>query len=224
MNPPAQPPGRTANKPATLAGIDLKRRLRVTFKNRFAMAMMMVLFINFAGAAQAADKTALATRFTQLATQSARTARFVEIRQISELDQPIESRGELRFEPPATLVKQTIKPLAETLTLDQNRLSISIGGTTRDLPLSAVPAAAALAGALRGLLSGKISDVESHFSIGYRVLNDDNGWQMVLKPLSRTVANVLESITVLGNSGKISQLQIVQTNGDESVLQILADS
>ena len=161
----------------------------------------------------------LKTVFAQLGQEGVRRAEFVEIRKLGELDMPIESRGELRFDPPATLIRQTLRPIEETLTLTGDSLSVRIGDTTRDLPLDAVPAAAALATALRGLLAGNQTEVESSFSI--RFDGNPQAWKLILKPLDKEVAASMEKLVVQGSDSKIYQIDLSQTNGDESMMRIL---
>ncbi len=177
-----------------------------------------------ANTAQAdSNQQTLEKLFANRTTQSAQHAQFVEIRTIGELDLPLESRGELHFEPPATLRKKTLAPLAETMELTGDSLSITINGTTRSLPLDAVPAAAALASALRGLLAGNAADVEAHFKMEFSA-SDASAWTLHLTPISRSVSNVLEQMTVSGAGTRIAQIEIRQTNGDESVMRILSSS
>jgi len=167
-----------------------------------------------------ASDAKLEALFTNLASDGPKRSSFYELRRLSEIDLPLESRGTLEFDPPATLRKITTEPIAEQLELNESVLSVTIGGTTRELPIDAVPAAGALAGALRGLLAGRLADVQTHFSVTLET--EESGWQMNLSPLESAVSTVLKTMVVRGSSAQIRQIEIIQTNGDESVMQILA--
>lgn len=170
-------------------------------------------------AAIAADAK-LEALFTSLASDGPKRSNFYELRRLSEIELPLESRGTLEFDPPATLRKITTEPITEQLELNESVLSVTIAGTTRELPVDAVPAAGALAGALRGLLAGRLADVQKHFSISF--VTEETDWQMDLSPLKSAVSTVLKKMVVRGSSAQIRQIEIIQTNGDESVMQILA--
>ncbi|MFK7962664.1 MAG: LolA-related protein [Burkholderiaceae bacterium] len=183
---------------------------------RTSVVVLAILFC----ASDAWAQTPLEALFTNLAGDGPKRSSFYEIRRLSEIDLPLESRGELHYDPPATLRKITTEPIAEQLELNESSLSVTIGGTTRELPLDAVPAAGALAAALRGLLAGRLSDVQEHFSIS--LSPDTADWQMTLSPRNQAVSSVLQRIEVRGETRNIRQIEILQTNGDESVMQILA--
>jgi len=188
-----------------------------------ALSISLALFVTLGATpvtATAPPDTALAALFTDLASDGPKRSNFYEIRRLSEIDLPLESRGQLQFDPPATLRKITTEPIAEQLELNESALSVTLGGTTRELPLDAVPAAGALAGALRGLLAGRLADVQAHFSVD--LVADEPAWQMTLTPLKSEVSVVLQTIVVRGSAAQVRQIEILQTNGDESVMQILA--
>jgi len=184
----------------------------------FVFALLAIGQPGSAALAKAAEPD-LESLFIALAADGPKRSNFYEIRRLSEIEIPLESRGELQFDPPATLRKITKEPIAETLELNHSTLSVTIGGTTRELPLDAVPAAGALAGALRGLLAGRLTDVRAHFSVV--LVTNEKDWQMNLSPLQTDVSAVLQRIAVRGAEAQIRQIEILQTNGDESVMQIL---
>lgn len=164
----------------------------------------------------------LAELFAARAAEPAQQARFIEYRTLGELDLPLESRGALQFEPPATLRKTTTEPIEEILELTGDSLSVTINGTRRSLPLDAVPAAASLAIALRGLLAGNLSEVEKHFEVDFTPADaaGTGSWQLKMVPSGSNVATVLKSILVSGRRELIEQIDILQGNGDRSMMRI----
>lgn len=191
----------------------------MSFALSTALAILVFIGLGSPTPATASDAS-LDALFTSLASDGPKRSKFYELRRLSEIDLPLESRGTLEFDPPATLRKITTEPIAEQLELNESVLSVTIAGTTRELPIDAVPAAGALAGALRGLLAGRLADVRAHFSISLET--EEAGWQINLSPLESAVSAVLQNMVVRGRSAQIDQIEILQTNGDESVMQILA--
>lgn len=185
------------------------------------LLMMSATLCSPAIAASAAPNT-LAELFAARAADPSQQAHFIEHRTLGELDLPLESRGELLFEPPATLRKTTTEPINEVLELTGESLSVTINGTRRSLPLDAVPAAASLAIALRGLLAGELAEVEKHFDLDFTPAASAGARSWILKmvPSGSTVAAVLKSINVAGNGASIEQIDILQSNGDQSMMRI----
>ncbi len=185
------------------------------------LLMMGVTLASPVMAASAAPST-LAELFAARAADPSQQARFLEYRTLGELDLPLESRGELLFEPPATLRKTTTEPIEEVLELTGESLSVTINGTRRSLPLDAVPAAASLAIALRGLLAGELAEVEKHFDLDFTPAASagSGSWMLKMVPSESTVAAVLKSIRVAGKGALIEQIDILQSNGDQSMMRI----
>ena len=192
----------------------------IAWYGQYSMRTLVVVIALLFCASDALAQTPLESLFAGLASNGPKRSDFYELRRLSEIDLPLESRGELHYDPPATLRKITVEPIAERLELNESSLSVTIGGTTQELPLDAVPAAGALAAALRGLLAGRLADVQDHFSISLSA--DTSDWQMTLSPRNAAVSSVLQRIEVRGETVNIRQIEILQTNGDESVMQILA--
>ncbi len=194
------------------------------WRRRLVAALVLML----AGASTAApvgqqpldQSTAIDAVFNRLAGKGAQQARFHELRRLRHLDTPIESTGELVFEPPDRLEKRTLNPIRETLRLSGTQMSITINDTTRELPMDALPAAGALAGALRGLLAGRRADVEQHFQIAITL--DEPDWMLQLTPGSARIEAAIRRLDVNGRGGTIRSIGIVQGNGDESQMQILS--
>ena len=187
--------------------------------------LLGTMLSNLALAASEPPRT-LAELFAARARAPSQQARFIEHRTLGELDLPLESRGELQFEPPATLRKKTLEPLEETLELTGDSLSVTINGTRRSLPLDAVPAAASLAIALRGLVAGKLDEVQQHFEMSFTPAQaaQGNRWTLTMMPSNATVAAVLKMITASGSGERIEQIDIQQSNGDQSLMRILPAS
>lgn len=169
--------------------------------------------------ASAQSPDAIDILFEAIAMPGGKTARFHEMRRFGDLDIPIESTGRLSFEPPDRLEKHTLQPVDELMRLDSRGLAVTIGGTTRELAIDTVPAAAALATALRGLFAGQRADVEKTFEM--TLTQDAADWTLRLTPRDAAVARSIATIEIQGEAKQMGTIIITQYNGDESQMQIL---
>ena len=80
-------------------------------------------------------------------------ASFVEKKSIAMLDKPVESSGELFYSAPDHLEKRTLKPKAESMTVDGGTLVIERGRQKHRLQLQDYPELAAFIDSTRGPLA-----------------------------------------------------------------------
>ncbi|HET7729342.1 MAG TPA: outer membrane lipoprotein carrier protein LolA, partial [Usitatibacter sp.] len=111
---------------------------------RAALALLLAL----AGPAAGAD-FGLAQLFDALARQKPARATFVERKHLAMLDRPVESSGELEFTPPDRLEKRTVKPRAERVVADKDRITLERGGKSYTMGLRENPSVAILIESIR---------------------------------------------------------------------------
>jgi hypothetical protein len=90
------------------------------------------------GAGPAADWN-VARLMQSLAQQRGGKVAFSEKKYIALLDRPVESSGELVYQPPARLEKRTLKPNFESLVLDRDTLVVERGKQKYTLRLQQYP-------------------------------------------------------------------------------------
>jgi outer membrane lipoprotein-sorting protein len=157
---------------------------------------------------------------SRLATGGAREARFVERKFLQILDAPIESSGRLAFKPPGRLERVTEKPKTETLVLDGETLSMTRDGRTRTIAASQLPAVGALVGSLRDVLAGDSTAIGRRFKPIAQ--GTDQHWQLVLLPSDPDLAQLVTRIVVQGREGRIDTIEILQADGDRSLMSLEA--
>lgn len=153
-----------------------------------------------------------------LAQTRAGHARFVEKKSIAILDKPLESAGELFYTAPDHLEKRTLKPKAESMTVDGGTLLIERGRQKHRLQLQDYPELAAFIDSIRGTLAGDRKALERN----YRLSLDGpiEQWTLQLIPLDEKMLAVVKRIRIAGVRDTVRTIEITQTDGDSSVMLI----
>lgn len=166
--------------------------------------------------------SALAFDLAQLAAQLARVpageATFVEKRRVEMLDRTIESSGRLSFKAPDTFVRETTSPRREVLSVTGNTLAVTVAGRARTMQLDAVPEAAVVVEAIRGVLTGNRATLERVFTP--TVGGEARRWTLDLVPRDARLRNQVASIRVSGGGPVVREVQILLADGDRSTMVI----
>jgi outer membrane lipoprotein-sorting protein len=192
------------------------RRVSLHALRRSAVACALALGGAFASG------TAFAFDLAQLAAQLARVpageATFVEKRRVEMLDRTIESAGKLSFKAPDTFVRETTSPRREVLTVTGNTLSMTVAGRARTMQLDALPEAAVVVEAIRGVLTGNRATLERVFAA--TVGGDPKRWTLDLVPRDARLRGQVASIRVAGGGAVVREVQILLADGDRSTMSI----
>jgi outer membrane lipoprotein-sorting protein len=145
-------------------------------------------------------------------------ASFVEKKFIAMLDKPVESSGELFYTAPDHLEKRTLKPKAESMTVDAGTLVIERGRQKHRLPLQDYPELAAFIDSIRGTLAGDRKALERN----YRLSLDGTAehWTLQLLPTDEKMQAVVKRIRIAGMRDAVRSVEITQTDGDSSLMLI----
>ena len=137
------------------------------------------------GSASAADWD-VAQLMQSLAQQRGGRVLFTEKKHIAMLDRPVESSGELVYQPPARLEKRTLKPQVESLVLDGDMLVVERGKQKRTLQLAQYPEVAAVVDSLRDTLAGNLKALERQYRVDLQGAQDR--WTLTLLPSDTRIA------------------------------------
>jgi len=150
-------------------------------------------------------------------TRSGR-ASFVEKKSIAMLDKPVESSGELFYSAPDHLEKRTLKPKAESMTVDAGTLIIEHGRQKYRLQLQDYPEVAAFIESIRGTLAGDRKALERN----YRLSMDGTAehWTLQLLPTDEKMQAVVRRIRIAGVRDVVRSIEITQADGDSSLMLI----
>lgn len=153
-----------------------------------------------------------------LAQRKSGLARFVEIKYLAMLQAPLESRGELQFVAPDRLVKRTLAPKPETLTVAGDMLTIERGGRNTTIPLSNFPELAAFIESLRGTLAGNRQALEQYYRLN--LAGQAEHWTLTLEPRDARMASAISNVRIDGEREQLRRVEIRHADGDRSVMTI----
>ncbi len=162
------------------------------------------------GAARAQD--AMTQVMAGLAAVRESRARFVEEKELPELDRPLTSRGTLAWRAPDRFEKHTTEPFEERLLVEGDRLLLERPdrGQRQELALDAAPELRPLVEAIRATLAGDAATLRTHFRVDFA--GEPARWRMVLTPLSARVLAAVQRIVVEGEGAAVL---VVETQGRE---------
>ena len=143
---------------------------------------------------------------------------FVETKHIAILDRPVESSGELVYQPPARLEKRTLKPNVESLVLDGDVLIIERGKQKYTLQLQQYPQISAVVGSIRGTLAGDLTALERQYRVDLQ--GNPERWVLTLLPSDTRIAAIVQRIRISGARDELRQIEMLQADGDSSVMKI----
>jgi hypothetical protein len=153
-----------------------------------------------------------------LATTSSGHASFVERKSIAILDKPVESSGELFYSAPDRLEKRTLKPKAESMLLDKDKLTIEQRGKKHVLSLQSYPEIAAFIDSIRGTLAGDRKALERTYQLSME--GDEQSWNLTLLPVQDKMKKVVAKINITGSGNTLRTIDIKQADGDSSLMTI----
>jgi len=149
-------------------------------------------------------------------------ARFVERRYLKVLKSPLELSGTLAYDAPDRLVKRTLEPRPETLTVDGERLVIEAQGRARTLRLQDYPVAWAFVESFRSTLKGDMAVLGRFYRLALE--GGPQRWQLSLTPRDPKMSALVESIVIEGRKGRIGKIEIREAQGDRSVMTVVEDA
>ncbi|WP_407277742.1 outer membrane lipoprotein carrier protein LolA [Aromatoleum evansii] len=168
----------------------------------------------------AAESWTVAQLMQALGKHRSGQATFQERKYLAVLDQPVESSGELRFQAPDRLEKITLKPRPEALVLEGNNLSVTRGKKQFNVRLSDYGEVAGFIDSIRATLAGDRDTLERTYAL--HLAGNVERWTLTLLPRDTRMAEVVTRINITGTRGLLREIEILQADGDRSVMEIVA--
>ncbi|HYN55354.1 MAG TPA: LolA-related protein [Methylotenera sp.] len=153
-----------------------------------------------------------------LASSHSGSATFVEKKSIAMLDKPVESSGELFYTAPDRLEKRTLKPKAESMLLDKDKLTVEQRGKKHVLSLRNYPEIAAFIDSIRGTLAGDRKALERTYQLSME--GNEQDWNLTLLPIDDKMKKVVAKISIVGTGNTLRTIEIKQADGDSSLMTI----
>jgi outer membrane lipoprotein-sorting protein len=157
-----------------------------------------------------------------LAQQRGGKVAFSEKKYIALLDRPVESSGELVYQPPARLEKRTLKPNFESLVLDRDTLVVERGKQKYTLQLQQYPEITAIVDSIRSTLAGDLKALERQYRVDLQ--GDPERWTLTLLPSDARIAAIVQRIQISGTRDELRQIEMLLADGDRSVMNIRRDA
>jgi hypothetical protein len=180
--------------------------------------LWLVAALAWSGLAQAQTEFNLESLFALMSGQTRVATTFTEKKFIKGLDAPIESSGELGFEAPSRMVKRTLLPKPETLTLDERMVTVERGRQMRTLSLDDYPELAVHIEGIRACLAGDRAALDRVYHI--ELSGNPAQWKMKLVPRNEKAAAQVKAIHLGGEQADIRTVQVLLTDGDSSIMHI----
>ena len=147
-------------------------------------------------------------------------ARFTEEKQLTLLQEPLVSRGELFFAPPGRLARYVHEPAPSTLLVEDDRLSYLNAGERGTLDLDVHPMVRVFVDSFRLLFTGDLDGLRETFRIELLPVEATGvsapRWELTLEPRDEPLKAALRSIRVMGSGNKLFELRILERNGDST--------
>ena len=162
----------------------------------------------------------LAALSAELARHASGQARFTEERFVTGIDSPLRASGVLSFVAPDRFTRQTLEPLAETMTVEGNTITLQRNGRSRQMAMDAVPELAALIAAIRGTFTGDAATLEKHFQV--RLEGNLTRWMLTLVPRDARLATQVRELQIAGLASDVRSVSLWLGGGDRSVMAVEA--
>ena len=188
-------------------------------KPRLAAVALLTLAMGAMPAAHSADGPPELDRLMALLAQRRHgEADFREQKYLSMLTQPLESAGVLIYDAPDHLEQRTTLPHPQSVVLEHGVATMQIGKRRRVLRLADYPQLAPLIDSIRATLAGDRAALENSFTLGFSGTLDH--WQLRLTPRDARLAATLTGIDMRGERDAVREVQMLQSDGDRSVMSI----
>jgi hypothetical protein len=184
-----------------------------------ALGLLLALAGSAATAVAADDAGGELDRLMSLMAQRRHgEADFSEKKYLSMLKQPLESSGLLIYDAPDHLEQRTTLPRPQSVVLDHGIITMHIGHRERVLRLADYPQLAPLIDSIRATLAGDRAALERVFQLDFSGTLER--WQLRLEPRDAQLAATLKRIDLQGERDAVHQVDVLQSDGDHSVMSI----
>jgi outer membrane lipoprotein-sorting protein len=184
-------------------------------KRVLAAAIVLGLGIPAGASAQAPTLERLLERFSELPGLE---ARYREEKRIALLAVPTRSEGRIWFANPGRLLRRQRSPEEATALIADGRLRFSQGDRVEELSIEDNPVLRGFVDSFRAVLAGDREALERYYDAELTPRPDDGAqaWTLTLIPRNEALARFLRRIVMRGEGVTISEMRMVEVNGDET--------
>jgi outer membrane lipoprotein-sorting protein len=142
-------------------------------------------------------------------------AEFREVKTLALLDEPLEARGTLYFQPPDRFVRVTHEPAATRLVLVGSRMRFEDATGASDVDLAENPVARQFADNLVALWRGDRARLEKLYRLDFRA--DASRWELALAPRGAPLDRFIASIRLSGDGATMREMELLEQDGDRTL-------
>jgi outer membrane lipoprotein-sorting protein len=188
------------------------------------MRVLIGMLAMAAGTPAAAADWGVEQLMRELAQVKTARAKFVERKHLAILNAPLESSGTLIYTAPGRLEKHTLAPRQESLVLERDRLTLENKerNQRRTFALQDHPVIWAFVESIRSTLAGDLATLGRFYQV--TLDGSERQWRLTLKPVEPDMQNVVSEIRIGGSRNRIGTIEIIETQGDRSVMTIAGDA
>jgi hypothetical protein len=149
-------------------------------------------------------------------------ARFVEEKHLALLVQPLESRGRLFFAHPGLLLRRVEAPRRSDVVITPTELRMKDADGEQSIDLRSRNDIKPFVQSLTWLFAGDRKALAEMYAIAFEPARAGSVWRVTLTPKSGPIARLIRSIRMLGSGLAVSQIEVHETSGDETVTRIVS--
>lgn len=149
------------------------------------------------------------------------SGRFVQDKHIAVLPQPLRSEGRFSYDPQQGLEWETLSPIANRLTFNEQGISQTVDGQVVWEIDASQPAAVTISQVMSSVLAMDWKVLQDYFSLQGQV--EGEGWRLHLTPRDSALKQVVEAISIAGDS-EVESLTLMEANGDRTEIRFLPHS
>jgi hypothetical protein len=142
-------------------------------------------------------------------------AEFREVKTLALLDQPLEARGTLYFQPPDRFVRVTREPAATRLVLVGSRMRFEDATGVNDVDLAENPVARQFADNLVALWRGDRERLEKLYRLDFRA--EAARWELGLAPRGAPLDRFIARIRLSGDGATMREMELLESDGDRTL-------
>ena len=169
----------------------------------------------------AAEQWGLTQLMIDLGSVKEARATFVEKKYLKVLNTPLESSGKLIYIAPFRLEKYTLAPKQESMVVEQDTLTLARGSRKRTVQIQDYPVLWAFVESIRGTLKGDLSALEQFYQV--ELSGTQQAWQLALQPTDKKMIALIKTIKLQGSKERLNAIEIIEAEGDRSVMTVTAD-
>jgi outer membrane lipoprotein-sorting protein len=148
-------------------------------------------------------------------------AGFVEEKHLALLAEPLESRGRLFFARPGLLVRRVEAPRRSEVVITQTELRMSDADGEQSIDLRSRPDVRPFVESLTWLLAGNRKALAEVYAAAFEPAREAKPWRITLTPKAGPIARLIQYIRIVGSGLAVSQIEVRETSGDETVTRIV---